>query len=177
VHGRRRVAQRSVSTPSRGTCTTDNTLVSTLHRAGALERVLRLWPARWIVPADVRDEAAAWRAEGRRVRVILDALERDGVLTVSPIEPRVEGTLYARLQRTLGRGESAAIAMAFHRGLSVVVDDRRARQHCESLVPPVLWMSTEGVLGEAVVDGLLPRAEADAIWAATGIADPNRRVP
>ena len=33
------------------------------------------------------------------------------------------------------------------------------------------WISTEGILGQAVIDGFLTRSEAETIWQATGILD------
>lgn len=155
----------------------DNSPISALHAAGALSRVLELWPGQWIVPLEVRGEAAAWKAEGVKVTAILHQLEASQVIEFSAIEPRLEGPLFARLQRNLGQGESAAIAIAFHRHFGVALDDRRARRACDSLAPPVPWLATEGILGQAVRDGLLTRAEAEAIWSATGIRDPNRSVP
>ncbi len=155
----------------------DNSPISALHVAGALSRVLQLWPGRWLVPLEVHGEAAAWKAEGLRVTAILNQLEASRIVESSVIEPRTEGPLFAQLQRTLGQGESAAIAIAFHRGLGVALDDRRARRTCERLMPPVPWIATEEILGQAIRAGLLMRTEAETIWAATGIRDPKRRVP
>ena len=155
----------------------DNSVISALHEAEALARVLGFWPARWIVPYQVRDEAGAWKTQGSRVLVILDALARESVLEFASVEPLTEGPVFARLQRTLGQGESAAIAIAFHRGSWVATDDRRARRSCGELSPRVPSISTEGLLGLAVKDGFLSRSEADLVWAATKIRDPQRRVP
>ncbi len=157
-------------------CVLDNTVVSSLHRAGALGRVLRLWPGRWVLPVDVRDEAAAWWDHGRRVAAILDTLAAETVIEVQTIEPLIDGPLYAQLRRTLGRGEAAAIALAHRLSLTAALDDRQARQRCAALVPPVPCVSTEALLGQAVREGLLMRRDAEAIWAATGITDPRRTV-
>jgi predicted nucleic acid-binding protein len=155
----------------------DNSVISALHEAEALSRVLELWPGQWIVPVEVRGEAASWRTQGFRVTAILQQLEARDVVEVSAVEPRREGQLFVRLQRNLGQGESAAIAIAFHRSLGVAIDDRRARRACDRLTPPVPWLSTESILGQAVSDGFLTRGEAEAIWRATNIRDPNRGVP
>ncbi len=85
--------------------------------------------------------------------------------------------MFVRLQHTLGQGESAAIAIAFHRKLWVAIDDRRARRACDELSPRVPWIATEGLLGLAVTDGFLTKPEADLVWAATKILDPQRRIP
>jgi len=129
------------------------------------------------MPVEVRGEAAKWRAHGASVLTILQALETANVIEITAIEPRIEGRLFAQLARRLGQGESAAIAIAFHRQLGVALDDRRAQRSCDALSPPVSWISTEGILGQAVTDGLLTRPEAESIWLATGILDPNRGIP
>lgn len=155
----------------------DNAAISTLQEADALSRILELWPGSWLVPIEVMGEAAAWKAHGVSVTATLRALAESGVVEIGAIEPRTEGRTFVELQRTLGQGESAAIAIAYHRHLIVCLDDRRARRACERLTPPVQWWATEEILAQAVRDGLMTRAEAEATWHATGIRDPNRSVP
>lgn len=130
-----------------------------------------------MVPLQVRDEAGAWPLQGAFVTGILDGLEHRGCLEYAAIEPLIEGPLYTRLHRTLGQGEAAAIAIAFHRRGVVAVDDRQARKACDALVPRVPWVATEQMLSYAVADGKMARAEVEAIWAATKINDPKRFVP
>jgi predicted nucleic acid-binding protein len=154
----------------------DNTVVSALQQAGALANVLSYWPGCWLVPDEVAGEAAAWKAHGAAVTAALQRLSAARVVESTAVEPRSEGRLFAELTRRLGQGESAAIAIAYHRQLAVAVDDRQAQRACERLTPPVPWLSTEGVLGRAIRDGHLTRAEAEAIWRATGILDPNRSI-
>jgi predicted nucleic acid-binding protein len=155
----------------------DNTVISSFQVAGVLTRILELWPGRWIVPIEVEGEAAAWKLHGASVRATLRSLSSQHALEMTAVDPRIEGQLFAQLARRLGQGESAVIAIAFHRGLTAALDDRRARRSCDQLAPRVPWIPTEGILGLAVADGLLTRAEAEAIWQATGILDPNRVVP
>ena len=155
----------------------DNTVVSSLQEAGALSSVLEYWPGQWLVPLEVLGEARAWKQHGASVTAMLQHLNAQRVIEMTAIVPQVEGQLFAQLQRNLGQGESAAIAIAFHRKLGVCLDDRRARRACDRLTPPGPWLSTEEILGQAVRDGFLTRAEAEAIWRATGIRDPNRGIP
>lgn len=155
-------------------CVLDNSVVSALHQAGALARLLEMWPGRWVVPAQVREEASRWKAEGQSVVAILDRLERRGTIVYAEIDPALEGARMARLSRTLGQGESAAIAMADRRGFQVALDDRAARKACERLQPSVAWVSTEDLLMRAVAEGKLTRAEATTIWNGTGILDIRR---
>jgi predicted nucleic acid-binding protein len=96
---------------------------------------------------------------------------------ITSIDPLTEGAMLRTLTRALGQGEAAAIAIAACRGYSVALDDLRARRACDALVPPVSWISTEGILGVAVTEGLLSRREAEQIWTGTGISDPSRFVP
>ena len=53
-----------------------------------------------------------------------------------------ESTLYLRLLRTLGKGESAAIALARNRKAELIIDDRPARVAAEEL-QVVCWSSRE----------------------------------
>jgi predicted nucleic acid-binding protein len=156
--------------------TLDNSVVSSLHEAGALARVLGLWPGRWVLPDEVRFEAAAWPARGSAVVVTLDQLRDTGIIQYGILDIVTEGRLYRQLLRVLGRGEASAITIASHRGFTTVLDDHRARSECDALQPPVHWTGTEGLLSDALREGLLTRDEAERIWAATGIADPARRV-
>ena len=119
----------------------DNSVVSALHQARALSRVLGLWPGRWLVPVEVRDEAAQWEAERERILGILDDLASRRVVDHTELNPHSEGAVFARLSRTLGQGESVAIAVAHQRRLGVALDDHGARRACERLNPPVTWIA------------------------------------
>ena len=155
----------------------NNTVISTFQDAGVLAQVLSFWPGRWLIPIEVRGEAAAWKAHGASVLATLNSLDAQTVVEITSVDPRREGSLFAQLTRTLGQGESAVIAIAARRQLMAALDDRRARRACDRLSPPVPWVPTEGILGYAVTDGHLSRAEARAIWQATGILDPRCGVP
>ena len=165
---------RELLIPQSG-CVLDNTVISTLHRAGMLVKILELWKGRWVVPQEVREEAARWKAEGPRVITLLDDLNARQVVRYAEIDPPTEGRLFAKLTRTLGEGESATIAIAHSRHLGAALDDRAAQNACGRLNPPVYWIATEDILTCAVDESLMSLPEAEAIWAATGITDPNRR--
>ncbi|MGH2459585.1 MAG: hypothetical protein ACRDIY_12050 [Chloroflexota bacterium] len=162
--------------PSQLPLVLDNSVVSNLHRAGVLERVLTLWVGRWLVPLQVKDEAAAWPGEGQRVVRGLEDLRERRILDFVVLDPRAEGALYARLTRTLGQGEAASITIAYHRQYGVALDDYPARRACDRLVLPLPSIMTEGLLHCAVVEGFLALDEARAIWVTMGIADPKRQV-
>ena len=154
----------------------DNAAISSFHLAGALDGVLGLWPGHWVVPIEVQAEAEAWPKEGPRIRAALDSLATCRVIVVTAVDPRREGTLYARLAVRLGAGESAAIAIAYHRGDGVVLDDQTARRVCKGLKPTIPCIATEDVLRLTVLEGFLTLEEARAIWRATGINDPKRQI-
>jgi len=154
----------------------DNAAISSFHVAGALDRVLGLWPGHWIVPIEVQAEAEAWPTEGPRLRAALGSLANRRIIVVTAVDPRREGTLYAQLAVRLGSGESAAIAIAYHRRYGVVLDDRIARRVCDGLRAPVPWLATEDILKLAVAEDLLTLAEARTIWGAMMINDPKRQI-
>src|SRR5581483_7655095 len=95
----------------------DNTVLSTFQEARVLSRILEFWPGRWLVPLEVQGEAAAWKAHGASVLATLTQLQALNVVELTAVDPRLEGRLFAQLARRLGQGESAAIAIAFHRQL------------------------------------------------------------
>ncbi|MBI2939256.1 MAG: hypothetical protein HYY04_02370 [Chloroflexi bacterium] len=167
---------RLVVSPLKSPYVLDNSVISTLHKANALARVLDFWPGQWLIPLEVRTEAAAWKAEGHRVSTVLDDLYARRIITFVAIDPRAEGALFAQISRTLGQGESATIAIACRRQFGAALDDYTARRACERLVPQVPWLASEEVLLCAVNEGHLTRNEARAIWAATNIHDPRRQV-
>ena len=141
-----------------------------------LVRILELWKGHWLVPQEVREESARWKVEGQRVTMLLDDLDTRRVIRYAEIDPLTEGQLFARLNRTLGMGESATIAIAHNRHLGAALDDRAAQNACGRLNPPVHWIATEEILTCAVAEGHLSLTEAETIWLATGITDPSRRV-
>lgn len=171
------MGSKGAMSPLPARLTVDNSVISALQEAGALGRVLEFWPGAWVIPESIRDEARAWKTHGSAVLRILDDLSARGIVEITSVDPRREGPLLRRLPRALGQGEAAAIAIAFHRGYGIAIDDRRARLACEALDPPVRWISTESILAIAMSDGFLTRDDARSIWTATGIIDPRRSFP
>lgn len=152
----------------------DNTVVSNLQKASALNSVLAAQPGLFVVTRQVRDEAQGWKAQGLQVVSILDRLVAETIIELATVEPGAEGVLFTHLQRTRGQGESASIAIAHNRGYIVATDDYQAKRSCVGLNPPVVVLATEDALSMMVRDGLLSPDVARAIWAAVGISDPKR---
>jgi predicted nucleic acid-binding protein len=77
-------------------------------------------------------------------------------------DPR-EIDLFATLNAFLGRGESAAIAVAASRGWVVATDDHRARREIERRIERNHLLTTPGVLLRCILRGGLTIADADGI--------------
>lgn len=164
----------SADSPFQTVYVLDNSVVSALHQADALATVLELWMGRWVMPEEVKREAGRWPIHGTRVEAIIEVLWNRGVAARTAVDPLHEGPLFARLNLTLGEGESATVAIAYHRGFGAALDDYAARRECGRLIPSVPWIATEALLKCAIKDGLLSRSDALGIWQATGIRDPKR---
>ena len=103
---------------------------------------------------ELTDRAQAAEAEKAVAAGLMQAIE----LT----EP-AELALFATLNQFLGRGESAAIAVAVIRGWMVATDDRLARRECERRLGPNRTLSTPSILLDCIRNGLLSVADADNI--------------
>lgn len=148
----------------------DNDVVSRLHSAGALRRVLQVWPkSSFRVTERVIAEAGRWRTEGQRLVALLKQLETEGILMVISINESSEEEIraYARLllENKVGRGESASIAIACHRGFDIATDDSVAADTCKAMSPSVSIFGTGDLLNMAVRDGLMTQDEVNAIQA------------
>jgi predicted nucleic acid-binding protein len=84
-----------------------------------------------VITQHVVDEVTELYPEQRaRLQAALD----DGHLAVIQVSEDPEIDIFGRLQRTgrLGVGESSAIAVAFHRGYPIAIDDRPAIRRAEA---------------------------------------------
>lgn len=95
-------------------------LINLLH-VDRLALLVDLPAFRVFVPEDVRDEV---RLPEQRT-ALQDALDARRIEPVVLDQPAVLET-YANLRERLGRGESACLALAQHRGYSVACDEKRA---------------------------------------------------
>jgi predicted nucleic acid-binding protein len=148
----------------------DNDVISRLYSAGDLRRALEIWPKRsFYITQQVMDEAGRWPAKGAElVECLEDLMANENLVSIS-IDESSEGEImtYAKLQleNKLGRGESASIAIAFHRGFDTATDDEVARDACKAMCPAVSIFGTGDILNLAVRDKLITRLEADSIQA------------
>jgi len=146
----------------------DNDVISRLYSAGALRRALEVWPKlSFRVTERVIEEAGQWRTQGEILVALLKELESKGILAFVSIDESSEEEIwaYARLQleRKLGRGESASIAIACHRGFDIATDDSVAADTCKTVNPSVSIFGTGALLKMAVKDGLMTQSEVNAI--------------
>lgn len=155
----------------------DNATVWALYQAGALERVLHVWPRRWLVPLEAQTEVEAWPREGSRVGRSIANLCDQGIVSITCVEPQHEGRLYEQLSRSLGPGESEVIAIAAHRQFGAVLDDPVARRACDYLRPKVPYLDVGEILHIAHDEGKLTAAEVRAIRRnALGFSESSDRV-
>ena len=148
----------------------DNDVISKLYSAGALRRALEVWPkSSFRVTEQVIKEAGQWRTQGQRLVALLKELEAEGTLAFTSIDETSEEEIwiYARLllEKKLGRGESASIAIACHRGFDIATDDSVAADTCKAMNPSVAIFGTGALLNMAVQDGLMTQNEVNAIEA------------
>ena len=148
----------------------DNDVISRLYSAGALCQTLEAWPkSSFRVTERVIKEAGQWRAQGQRLVALLKGLEVEGTLAFISIDETSEEEIwtYARLllEKKLGRGESASIAIACHREFDIATDDSVAADTCKAMNPSVAIFGTGDLLNMAVQDGLMTQNEVNAIEA------------
>lgn len=148
----------------------DNDVVSRLYSAGALRRALEVWPRlSFRVTEQVVEEARQWRAQGQRLVALLKDLEAEGVLVFVSIDESSEEEIwaYARLllEKKLGRGECASIAIACHRGFDIATDDFVAAETCKAMSPSLSIFGTGALLNMAIQDALITQNEGNAIQA------------
>jgi len=148
----------------------DNDVVSRLYSAGALRRALEVWPRlSFRVTEQVVEEARQWRAQGQRLVALLKDLEAEGVLVFVSIDESSEEEIwaYARLllEKKLGRGECASIAIACHREFDIATDDFVAAETCKAMSPSLSIFGTGALLNMAIQEGLMTQNEVNAIQA------------
>lgn len=149
----------------------DNDVISRLYSAGALRRALEIWPKHtFYVTQEVIDEARKWPAKGADLSALLKELLANETLGLTSINDSSEEEIWAYaellLQNKLGRGESASIAIAHHRGFDIATDDEIAQDICKAMCPSISIFGTGNILNMAVRDRLITQGKADSIQAA-----------
>jgi len=148
----------------------DNDVLSRLHSVGVVSQVLGAFPeGSFYISHYVIEEAKRWRGKGPKLVAIIQDLEKKGIVTLISINDASEDEIWAyaqlQLEKKLGKGESASIAIASQRGFDIATDDAVAIDICHRLYHYVNVFGTGTLLNSAVEDGLLTRIEADSIQA------------
>lgn len=142
----------------------DNDVVCVLFLAGVLERLLSIWPpSSFFITVQVRNEANDWPSRGKELIAILDYLEAQRIITTITMDDSSESEIIAYailcLEKKIGKGESASIAIAQNRGYDLATNDCDARGHCHELFPIVRTWGSGHILNWAIADGLIPEDE------------------
>lgn len=148
----------------------DNDVLSRLHSAGAVYQILGAFPkGSFYISYYVIEEAKRWRGKGPELVAIIQDLEKKGIVTLISIDDASEDEIWAyaqlQLEKKLGKGESASIAIASQRGFDIATDDAVAIDICHRLYPDINVFGTGTLINRAVEDGLLTSIEANSIQA------------
>jgi len=133
-----------------------NVMINFIH-IGRLDLLAKLPGMRFVVPEHVVAEITdATQADA--LRAALDA----GGLDEVRMTDADEISRYAELAATLGRGESACLAMAEARGWTVASDERRAfRRTAVDRLGEQRLLTTPALIVHAIRAGLVTVAKAD----------------
>lgn len=116
---------------------------------------------RFVLTEHVRAEVTS----ASQAPVLDKAISTGGLVEVALDDPGAL-EIYAKLSSVLGRGESAAIALAACRGWLVAMDERgRARRELERHLGTGRLVTTPGILVGCIRSRMLSVAEADGIKA------------
>jgi predicted nucleic acid-binding protein len=126
---------------------------------GQVDLLTRLDGLTFVVPAEVAEEIT--RPEQRRQ---LDEATSGAQIGAAVLDRPEELELRNDLQRVMGRGEAACLALATARGWLVACDEKRAfRRRATALLGERRLFTTPGLLLLAIRQGLIAVDQADEI--------------
>lgn len=138
-----------------------NVFINFIH-IGQLELLTRLPGLRFVVPEHVVEEVH----EPAQAAELSDFIESGGLKRVRITEP-AELERYAELTETLGKGESACLALAEARGWFLASDERRKfRRTAVEKIGKESLLTTPDLIVRAIREGFVNVAKADR-WKAT----------
>jgi predicted nucleic acid-binding protein len=117
-------------------------------------------PAKFLVTNHVNDEVAR-HYSSQRAR--LEAALEVGILQEHPVVGEQEVTLFGKLCRDLGAGESSAMAFALHRGYALAIDDGKAIKIARKLSKALKILKTQDLFLSMIQEGLIDIHEADRL--------------
>jgi predicted nucleic acid-binding protein len=97
-------------------------------------------------------------------QLFLSTLEKSSIQKIAVEDPQ-ELDLFIELMKNgqLGAGECATIAVAFHRGYFLAIDDRQAIKRAELLMTPARILRTQDIVVEMVNENLLSDESAEEL--------------
>lgn len=138
-----------------------NVIINFIH-IGQLKLLTRLSRLRFVVPEHVVAEVY----EPAQAAELRDFIKGGGLKRVRITEP-AELERYAELSETLGKGESACLALAESRGWSLASDERRKfRRTVVDKIGEESLLTTPDLIVRAIREGLVTVTKADR-WKAT----------
>ncbi len=165
----------------------DASCVMNLYATRQMPEILRAHSARFGIVVNVREESLYVRRGGSGTDaeehdpVDLEPLIQSGVLVVFDLTPDEETTFIAFAAR-LDDGEAATCAVAIHRGMAVVMDDRKGRSVLAAAAPTVTAHRTLDLVRHWAESKSIPFAEIAQVLRAIrerarffpGRTDPNK---
>jgi hypothetical protein len=141
----------------------DMSLILTLSGAGALELFLSASRYDWHVTPSIRGAASR-----REIRRVIDQAIAAGHLRLAEIDTADQSQMdeWAKWELVADADEGEAIALALARRWVVGLEDRQAQRALDREAGPGHWLSAVNLLLDAVVDGVMLLADADALFAA-----------
>jgi predicted nucleic acid-binding protein len=140
---------------------TDANVLINLIRIGQLPLLGQLDGYRFLVPTEVANEIT----EPDQREALSEALA-GGYLEQVVVDTMESLQLFAELRDVMGMGEAACLALAATRGCHIASDEKkRFRRRAVELIGEDHIVRTEGLLLEAIRQGRISVAEADAFKA------------
>jgi len=133
----------------------DTSAVINLNATGCAREILRALPNRFLVVDVVSKELDRGRHRGRSDADILEKLIAEKLVEIVSLdedaEEHFERLVVGPAAETLDDGEAATIAYAAGKGMTAVIDERKATRLCAVLFPKLRISSTVDILSHADV--------------------------
>lgn len=144
---------------SRRTVVADTSTLLNFVNLDRLDLLCREAGYRIVVTEHVRAEVSEEEQARRLEKAIAERL-----IEVVELQSQAELSRFASLNRVLGRGEAAAIALSSCRGWLLALDEKgRARREAEEQVGRQRLLNTVGIIVKCMRVGALSVEEADAL--------------
>lgn len=140
-------------------CVLDASILLSLGGISSLDLLWQNQRYEWCLSPVVRGEITSEPTRGNLGRAILDGTVR---LTELDTTDSIELNAFAEWSRRVDPGEAEAIAICCTRGWVIAIEDRYAQRQLARFAAGVGWINSINVLLDAITDGRVTTAEADA---------------